>query len=134
MEHPMAERSKDWFAQAERDFRHARNARDDGDYEWACFAAQQSADKAVKAIYRRLGLEGWGHSLKQLLDSLAEIEQVPSELREAGLLLDRYYIPTRYPNGFAQGVPGEYFLAKDAEEAIAYADRILAFIRGRLGL
>lgn len=130
----MAERSKDWFAQAERDLRHARNAQKDADYEWSCFAAQQSAEKAVKAVYQRLGLDGWGHSVRQLLDTLAETEDVPAALREAGLLLDRYYIPTRYPNGFPQGVPGEYFLSKDAEEAIAHADRILAFVRQRLGL
>ncbi|MEM2815815.1 MAG: HEPN domain-containing protein [Candidatus Bathyarchaeia archaeon] len=28
-----------------------------GDYEWACFAAHQAAEKAVKALYKALGLE-----------------------------------------------------------------------------
>ena len=129
----MTERSKDWFGQAERDLRHARNAKADGDYEWACFAAQQAAEKAVKAVYQRLGLEGWGHSVRQLLGDLATQEPLPEDLKEAGLLLDRYYIATRYPNGLPQGVPGEYFLDKDAKEAIAYADRILEFVRRRLG-
>lgn len=130
----MADRSKDWFAQAERDLRHARNAKACEDHEWACFAAQQAAEKAVKAVYQRLGVEGWGHSVKQLLETLAEHEDVPSGLREAGLALDRYYIPTRHPNGFSQGVPGEYFLAKDADGAIDHANRILEFVRRRLGL
>ena len=130
----MSDRSKDWFAQSERDLRHARHSKEDEDYEWACFAAQQAAKKAAKAIYQRLGLDGWGHSVKQLLETLAERESIPEELREAGIRLDRFYIPTRYPNGFPQGVPGEYFLAKDAQEAIDHADRILAFVRRRLGL
>ena len=128
------DRSSDWFHQAQRDLRHARHALDDQDYEWACFAAQQAAEKAVKALYQRLGLEGWGHSVKQLLASLPPQEAVPDSLHEAGLLLDRFSIPTRYPNGFAQGVPGEYFLARDAEEAIQHAYGILEFVRGRLGL
>lgn len=130
----MTERSRDWLGQAERDLRHARHALDDRDYEWACFAAQQAAEKAVKAVLLRRGLEGWGHSISQLLASLPPQDTAPPEVRESGLLLDRYYIITRYPNGFAQGVPGDYFLLKDALEAIDHASRVLEFVRGRLGL
>ncbi|MCP4398041.1 MAG: HEPN domain-containing protein, partial [bacterium] len=101
----MSDRSKDWFAQSVRDLRHARHSKEGEDYEWACFAAQQAAEKAAKAIYERLGLDGWGHSVKQLLETLAERESIPEELREAGIRLDRFYIQTRYPNGFPQGVP-----------------------------
>ena len=39
----MVDRSKDWFAQAERDLDHARSSQKEGRHEWACFAAQQSA-------------------------------------------------------------------------------------------
>lgn len=132
----MTDRSQDWFAQAGRDLRHARNARADQDYEceWACFAAQQAAEKAVKALLLRRGLEGWGHSVHQLLASLPPQDIPPPDIRESGLLLDRFYIITHYPNGFAQGVPGDYFLHKDANEAIDHADRVLEFVRGRLGL
>jgi HEPN domain-containing protein len=45
----VAERSRDWLRQGEADLRHARHARDDGDHEWAAFAAHQAAEKAVKA-------------------------------------------------------------------------------------
>jgi len=44
----MAERSRDWFRQAEADLRHARHAAEDEDFEWAAFAAQQAAEKALK--------------------------------------------------------------------------------------
>jgi HEPN domain-containing protein len=46
----MANRSKDWIRQAQRDLTHARNALEDGDFEWSCFACQQAAEKAVKAV------------------------------------------------------------------------------------
>lgn len=130
----MPDRSQDWFAQAERDLRHAVHAREDGDFEWACFAAQQADEKAVKALHLRCGLEGWGHSVKQLMESLPDSVAPPPDLREAALLLDRHYVPTRYPNGFAQGMPGDYFVDQDAEAAIRHAARILEFVRGRLGV
>jgi len=48
----MPNRSHDWFRQAERDLDQARDSRLSGKHEWACFAAQQSAEKAVKAFQR----------------------------------------------------------------------------------
>lgn len=46
----MGARYEDWMRQARRDLRHARNSLESEDYEWACFAAQQAAEKAVKAL------------------------------------------------------------------------------------
>lgn len=43
-------RSGDWLAQAERDLAQAESSRRQGHHEWACFAAQQAAEKAVKAL------------------------------------------------------------------------------------
>jgi HEPN domain-containing protein len=48
----MANRAQDWLAQARHDIDHARHALDDGDYEGACFAAQQGAEKAVRVGVR----------------------------------------------------------------------------------
>lgn len=45
----MPERSKDWINQAIRDFEVAKSLKESGSYEWACFAAHQAAEKAVKA-------------------------------------------------------------------------------------
>ena len=47
----MPSRADDWFRQAPRDLAHARDTFEDGVYEWAAFAAQQAAEKAVKALY-----------------------------------------------------------------------------------
>ena len=58
-----AERSSDWLRQAESDLRHARHARDDGDYDWAAFASHQAAEKAIKALFQKLNLDAWGHTL-----------------------------------------------------------------------
>ena len=48
----MSNRAKDWMMQAERDLEQALASRKEGRHEWACFAAQQSAEKAAKALRR----------------------------------------------------------------------------------
>ena len=48
----MPERSRDWLAQAERDLQKAELDLEHGFREWACFTAQQLADKALKALYQ----------------------------------------------------------------------------------
>jgi len=39
--------------------------------------------------------------------------------------LDKYYIPTRYPNGLAGGIPSDAFVAADAEMATSMAEQVL---------
>lgn len=53
----------------------------------------------------------------------------PAALMDKAKVLDKYYIPTRYPNSFEQGIPGEYFTGDEAKVAINYAREILDFSR-----
>ncbi len=129
----MPNRQSDWYRQAEADLRHARNARESGDHEWSCFAAQQAAEKAVKALIQSLGGEAWGHSVTILLGDLAERLEMPAEVLDAGKRLDKHYIPARYPNGYDQGAPTDFYTASEAETAIADADRILGYCRDSMG-
>ncbi len=128
----MADRSGDWLAQAQRDLAHAAEASEHEHFEWACFGTQQGADKAVKVVYLHLHGEGWGHSVLRLLQGLADKTSLPAVLLDAARALDRHYIPTRYPNGFDVGFPGEYYTKKEAEEAIEHARRIIEFCEGLL--
>ncbi len=47
----MSNRAVDWLNQAERDCEHARNALENEYHEWACFAAHQAAEKAIRALH-----------------------------------------------------------------------------------
>ncbi len=125
----MANRAGDWLAQAERDLQHARHSRDAGDYEWACFAAQQAAEKAVKAALLALGGEGWGHSVTRLLADLAQRQTVATDLLDAARRLDKHYLPTRYPNSFPSGAPRDYYTAQEAQQAIVDAAAIYDLCR-----
>jgi HEPN domain-containing protein len=103
-----------------------------GDYEWACFAAQQAAEKALKALYQSLGGESFGHSiLKMVKDLPAHIKTTKSLLKKAADL-DKFYIPTRYPNGFDSGAPMDYFEKSDAEDAVSDSAEIIAYAKSKI--
>ena len=53
----MPNRAPDWLRQANRDFERAVDSRHVERHEWACFAAQQAAEKAVKALHLHTGQE-----------------------------------------------------------------------------
>ena len=125
----MPNRAPDWFRQAERDLEHAEEARRAGRHEWACFAAQQAAEKAVKAMHLRLGQAARGYSIARLLAELPEQIRIPENLVEQARVLDTFYIPTRYPNSHPEGAPFEHYGPLQSEEAIRYARAVLEFVR-----
>ena len=65
------------------------------DYEWACFAAQQGAEKAVKALFLRLEPQRLGTFRGRLLQQLPSPWQPDELLIDAGKELDKHYIPAR---------------------------------------
>jgi len=128
----MVQRAQDWFRQAERDLEQAEDSRQAGRHEWACFAAQQAAEKAVKALHLHYGQEAWGHVVARLLRELPPQVAVPAPLVEKARLLDSFYIPPRYPNSFAEGAPFEHYGPLQSEEAIRYAREIVDFVRAQM--
>lgn len=129
----MPERSQDWMRQAEADLRHAKNSLNAGDYDWACFAAHQAAEKAVKAVFQKLHLDAWGHTVSVLLANLPAQMKVSKGLVEHAKKLDKHYIPARYPNGFESGAPTDFYTKDEAEAAIKMAGEILEFCKSHLG-
>jgi HEPN domain-containing protein len=120
-------RANDWLAQAIRDLEQAEASRQEGRHEWACFAAHQAAEKAVKALHLHRGQEAWGHAVARLLSELPT--PGPPTLVDKARVLDAGYVPTRYPNGHAEGAPFEHYGTLQSEEAIQYAGEILDFVR-----
>ncbi len=128
----MATRYRDWLWQATRDIEHARASMEGEYHEWACFAAQQGAEKALKALFQRRGADAWGHLLADLLGALPQDIEVPADLMESAKELDKHYIAPRYPNALAQGAPGQSYTKGEAERAIENAERILRFCEGHI--
>ena len=121
----MPSRAADWYQQALRDLEQAEASRRDGRHEWACFAAQQAAEKAVKAAHLAKAQDAWGHVVARLLSELPVT--VPADLVEKARVLDAFYIPTRYANSHADGPPFEHYGPLQSEEAVRYAGEIVRF-------
>lgn len=86
-------RFQDWLDQAQRDLGRAELDIQYEYWEWACFTAQQAAEKAVKALLLNRGEGVRGRAVTPMLRYLDK-PRVPESLLNRAQLLDAYYIPT----------------------------------------
>ncbi|MCK4733389.1 MAG: HEPN domain-containing protein [Methanophagales archaeon] len=118
---------------AEQDIEDARYNLEGERYHIACFLSQQSAEKALKAFLYAEGEEMvWGHSVAELCKRVTSIDKDIEKIRRKVATLDKYYIPTRYPNGLPGGIPSEAFEKRDADRAIEIAEEVIQVIEGKL--
>jgi HEPN domain-containing protein len=122
-------RHADWFRQARHKLESARWDIQGGFHEDACFSAEQAAELAARALLESQGRIELGHSVYQLLQTAGG---VPPDIVSAARVLDRYYIPIRYPNGFPAGAPMDSYDQPTAEEAVRLAETILGFVGNQL--
>lgn len=123
-----------WLRQAEEDLDAAQKSADIlGKHYLACFLAQQAAEKALKAVFYARGAQSVrGHSVAELCTAAEEIDPDLAAMRPRLAKLDRYYIPTRYPNGLSGGHPFEAFDVRDSSEAVQLASEALDAARRRI--
>jgi HEPN domain-containing protein len=126
--------SQPWLDQAERDLEVARHLAAHDFHEWACFTAQQCAEKAVKAVRLSLGTPIDAikkHEMSELLAQIPALHPRPDpELAHAGLL-DAHVQGSRYPGYRGQGpdAPCKTYRAADSAGAIRVAEAVLTFCR-----
>ncbi len=125
-------RARDWLQMAERDLGFAGVGAASGYHEGAAFHAQQCGEKAVKALVQHLHGSARGHAITEMLRQLPVSLAVPSEILAGAQKLDKVYVTSRYPNGFASGQPGDYFNAQDSTELMTYARQILDWCRSQI--
>ena len=123
----LAGRSRDWWSQAVRDLKFAEESVNGEWHEWACFAAHQAAEMAVKALCLHLGRQPKGSVVSRLLNELPGDTSIDEEVVESGKVLDNFYIPTQYPDSHAEGAPFEHYGPLQSQGAIACATRVLEF-------
>lgn len=122
-----------WLLQAKQDLDDARYNSEGERYNIACFLSQQSAEKALKAFLYAEGEEMvWGHSVAELCKRATSMDKELEKVRRKVATLDKYYIPTRYPNGLPGGIPSEAFEKRDADRAIEIAEEVIKVIEVKL--
>lgn len=118
-----------WIKSAILTLRSAKKDSDSGDYNWACFKSHQAAEKALKALLWGLGAPRTGHSLIELGNALKNVGiEVPDDIYEVVTRLSKFYIPTRYPDAWSEGVPEDYYTEIEAREAIDFAEKVISWV------
>ncbi len=126
-------RWSDWWNQALKDLEHAKRSLQAGDLEWAAFAAQQAAEKAVNALILSLGCEHGKDTVDRLLQKLPAGMVVPVDVHDAARRLDQDYLPERSPDGLTLIFRNkDLYTNKRAEGVIRDAEKILEFCRSRI--
>ncbi|MCZ6794455.1 MAG: HEPN domain-containing protein [Planctomycetota bacterium] len=125
--------SRRWLEQARRDLDDARFCAGGNRYNLACFLCQQAAEKALKAyLYAQGNPVVWGHSVDELCRQSATTDPDFDDLRTRVRKLDRFYIPTRYPNGLPGGLPADSFDETDATQALDLTQETIEFVEAHL--
>lgn len=113
-----------WFQFAREDLAMAELARQAGILNQVCFHAQQCVEKVLKGLLSKQGVTPpRAHRLGDLLPLLPSnpFDDIALDLQ----LLDRFYIPTRYPDALpgnlSEGLPNE----SDADEALLLARQVI---------
>jgi len=115
-----------WLDQAEADLKTSKDCIDAGNYYASAFFAQQAAEKALKGFLYSKGFRALvTHSVTELLENSAELEQGFQGLADYSKELDRHYIGSRYPNFYPSGAPYKYYTKEVAERCVSYAESIL---------
>lgn len=123
-----------WFEQAKDDLSSAKILSGNKKFAQSCFYCQQAAEKALKSLWFMFGFDPWGHSILRLMQDY-EDELIRMELNtfiDHARILDRYYIPTRYPNGLPDLIPFEAYGFRDAQEAIVLTNEVIETITNLL--
>lgn len=130
---PLPERVTAWLRAAEAD-RDAAALLVEHAPHLACFHAQQAAEKALKALLvARSGDAPPVHATVRLLAALDAIDEpVAGDVRDEAESLDKFHIPTRYPDALGFVDAALAYKPRDATAALAGADTVIGWARERL--
>jgi len=122
----MNEQAERWIDFAQEDLRMAEIAMREEIFNQVCFHSQQCVEKALKSLMAEKGAPiPRTHRLTDLLEAVAQQENSIEHLAADIKLLDRYYIPTRYPDALPGTLEASLPDKSDALEALNTARRTL---------
>jgi len=120
------EESTRWLVQSKHDLKRGIKLLQENDYAYACFFAEQSAQKSLKSFLLFKGKRFViTHSVGELAKEAVVFEPSFNELVDEAKRLDRHYLASRYPDALpSPAIPAESYVESEAKEAIAIAQKI----------
>ena len=101
-----------WWLTAKEGLEAAKILHTAGKFSHACFLAQQSAEKAMKALLFATDHDPWGHSIQKLVPEFPKqsMFKTRSDWVNHAAYLDKFYFPARYPNGLPDLTPSQVYI------------------------
>ena len=116
---------------ARQDLRVAELAMDDGLYNQVCFHSEQCVEKVLKAWLAEKGERiPRTHSMADLLPLIPA--DIIAGMTEEIILLDRFYIPTRYPDALPGSLEDGLPDKEEARESLELAKKVLESIGAKI--
>ncbi len=121
--------SSEWFKKAKADIDFAEiGFKETKHYGQVCFLCQQAAEKYLKGFLVAKGIKPQKiHSVATLALKCAKLEKAFGKIIPICKVLDRYYIPTRYPVAI-----GLIFKKEDSQEALRILSEIINLIENSI--
>jgi len=118
-----------WLTTGQDDLDTAEILKKNQKHAHSCFHAQQAVEKALKGVWHFYDKDPWGHSISKLIQELEEVDanafSILNKFIDDAKKLDRFYIPTRYPNGLPDITPNMAYVEDDSRFSINAAKKIL---------
>ena len=124
----MIKEAENWWRQAKDDLEKAEDNFEGNHLDGAAFFAQQSIEKALKALL--INNKG---SFPKIHDTVAlsRMANAPDEVVEKCKAITPYYTETRYPD-FSEKIPAEAFSKEEIEDVIKLSKEILKWAKKSL--
>ena len=121
---PVRDEVLNWLEEVKADLRHSKISLDAKSYNWACFAAHQACEKALKSLILHVsGVYPRGNDLVKLYNMVKDEVGIEFNLTHLARL-SSYYTQARYPNAGLER-PSLELTYEQAREAIEIAEVVV---------
>jgi HEPN domain-containing protein len=125
--------SQQWLDKATEDLAVARLLLAGQHFSHVCFMSQQCIEKSLEGfLLAKTARHPRTHSLRDLVGECISIDPAFSPFIPDCLVVDQYYIPTRYPDGIPGGFTNLSTGDAEAKESLEAAEKIHDFVIKRM--
>ncbi len=125
----MSKEVENWWEQAQIDLQNAYSNLENKAYYVAVFLAQQSAEKALKALYLKEKEANFPRTHD--LTTLCNLLKAPKNIHSHAQMLTPAYVLTRYPD-MSETIPAHLYSQAQTKDLLKAANEVLKWIKEKL--